>query len=81
MLLIKLNALFIIYRRSRQSWPVGGSPMLQADEYMLPYANVVGPDPSVEDMHMVLIVQGTRPDIPMRWKCDNVSIKKNINTL
>lgn len=51
--------------------------MLQADEYMLPYANLVGPDPSVDDMRLVLIVQGARPDIPMRWKCDNVS-KNNI---
>ncbi|XP_025409657.1 bone morphogenetic protein receptor type-1B isoform X1 [Sipha flava] len=58
-------------RRSRQSWPVGGSPMLQADEYMLPYANLVGSDPSVEDMRLVLMVQRARPDIPMRWKCDN----------
>ncbi|CAH1710576.1 bone morphogenetic protein receptor type-1B-like [Aphis gossypii] len=58
-------------RRSRQSWPIGGSPMLQADEYMLPYANLVGSDPSVEDMRLVLIVQGARPDIPIRWKCDN----------
>lgn len=47
--------------------------MLQADEYMLPYANLVGSDPSVEDMRLVLIVQGARPDIPIRWKCDNVS--------
>jgi hypothetical protein len=49
--------------------------MLQADEYMLPYANLVGSDPSVEDMRLVLIIQGARPDIPIRWKCDNVSIK------
>jgi hypothetical protein len=69
---------FIIFRRSRQSWPVGGSPMLQADEYMLPYANLVGSDPSVEDMRLVLMVQRARPDIPMRWKCDNVSIKENV---
>lgn len=47
--------------------------MLQADEYMLPYANMVGSDPSVEDMHIVLIIQEARPEIPMRWKCDNVS--------
>lgn len=48
--------------------------MLQADEYMLPYANLVGPDPSIEDMRFVLIVQGARPEVPMRWKCDNVSV-------
>lgn len=48
--------------------------MLQAEEYMLPYANLVGLDPSIEDMRVVLIKQGARPDIPMRWKCDNVSI-------
>lgn len=52
--------------------------MLQADEYLLPYANLVGSDPSIEDMHVVLIVQGARPEIPMRWKCDNVSIFENI---
>jgi len=52
--------------------------MLQADEYLLPYANLVGSDPSIEDMHVVLIVQGARPEIPMRWKCDNVSIFVNI---
>lgn len=52
--------------------------MLQTDEYMLPYANLVGSDPSVEDMRLVLIIQGARPDIPIRWKCDNVSII-NIN--
>lgn len=50
--------------------------MLQADEYMLPYANMVGSDPSVEDMHIVLIIQEARPEIPMRWKCDNVSLPK-----
>lgn len=60
-------------RRCRQGWPVGGSPMLQAEEYMLPYSNLVGPDPSVEDMRLVLMVQGARPDIPMRWRCDHVS--------
>lgn len=49
--------------------------MLQADEYMLPYANVVGSDPSVEDMRIVLFIQKVRPEIPMRWKCDNVSKK------
>lgn len=65
-----------IYRRSRQSWPVNGSPMLQADEYMLPYGNLVGSDPSIEDMRLVLIVQGARPDIPARWKHDNVSTNK-----
>lgn len=58
-------------RRSRQSWPVGGSPMLQTDEYMLPYANLVNSDPSIDDMRVVLVVQGSRPEIPMRWKCDN----------
>lgn len=52
--------------------------MLQADEYMLPYANLVGSDPSIEDMRLVLIVQGARPEIPMRWKCDNVRISKLI---
>lgn len=46
--------------------------MLQADEYMLPYANLVNSDPSVDDMRVVLIMQGSRPEIPMRWKCDNV---------
>lgn len=52
--------------------------MLQADEYMLPYSNLVGSDPSIEDMRLTLIVQGARPDIPMRWKCDNVRIIKLI---
>lgn len=67
--------LFIINRRTRQSWPVDGSPMLQADEYMLPYANLVGHDPSVEDMRVILN-EGTRPAIPIRWKFDKVSINK-----
>lgn len=49
--------------------------MLQAEEYMLPYANLVGHDPSVEDMRVILN-DGTRPDIPMRWKCDKVNINK-----
>lgn len=49
--------------------------MLQAEEYMLPYANLVGHDPSVEDMRVILN-EGTRPDIPMRWKYDNVNINK-----
>lgn len=54
--------------------------MLQADEYMLPYANLVGSDPSLEDMHLVLIIQGARPELPMRWKCDNVSLSLYIHT-
>jgi len=53
--------------------------MLQTDEYMLPYANLVNSDPSVDDMRVVLVVQGSRPEIPMRWKCDNVSIKTIFN--
>ncbi|XP_050525051.1 bone morphogenetic protein receptor type-1B-like [Daktulosphaira vitifoliae] len=63
--------LWELCRRCRQSWPVGGSPMLQVEDYILPYSNLVSPDPSIEDMRLVLIVQGARPDIPMRWRCDH----------
>lgn len=36
-------------------------------DYMLPYFDVVGVDPSEEEMRKVVCVDGARPTVPIRW--------------
>lgn len=38
-----------------------------AEEYALPYHDVVPSDPSFEDMHEVVCVQNLRPEVPAKW--------------
>ena len=39
----------------------------QCDDYQLPYYQHVPSDPSFDDMHQVVCVQGTRPEVSSRW--------------
>lgn len=41
-----------------------------AEEYKVPYYDVVPSDPSFEEMRKVVCVEGFRPSIPNRWTSD-----------
>lgn len=45
-----------------------------AEEYKIPYYDVVPSDPSFEDMRKVVYLDNYRPSIPNRWSSDNVSL-------
>lgn len=49
-----------------------GDRYLMVDDYQLPYFDCVPPDPSFDDMHEVVCMKGIRPEIPLRWHCDEV---------
>lgn len=49
-----------------------GSKYLLVDEYQLPYGDLVPPDPSFDDMHEVVCKKDLRPEIPLRWHCNEV---------
>ena len=38
-----------------------------AEEYLMPYQNMVPLDPSFEDMKKVVVVEKKRPPLPDRW--------------
>lgn len=57
-----------LYRCASES----GSKYLLVDDYQLPYGDLVPPDPSFDDMHEVVCKRGLRPDIPLRWHCNEV---------
>ena len=40
--------------------------------YRLPYSEIVGPDPSIEDMKKVVCEDNLRPNIPNSWSTDPV---------
>lgn len=44
-----------------------------AEEYKVPFHDVVPADPGFEDMRKVVCVDGYRPSIPNRWSSDPVS--------
>ena len=44
-----------------------------AEEYKLPYYDLVGSDPSFEDMKRLLCIQQVRPLVSNRWTGDMVS--------
>jgi len=44
-----------------------GDKIAQCDDYQLPYYQCVPSDPSFEDMHQVVCVSRTRPEVPARW--------------
>lgn len=43
-----------------------------AEEYKIPYYDVVPSDPSFEDMRKVVCTDNYRPSIPNRWSSDQV---------
>lgn len=51
-----------------------GGKITSAEDYALPYYDVVPSDPSFEDMRLVVCVKGIRPGIPERWERDTVSL-------
>ncbi|XP_041374334.1 activin receptor type-1-like isoform X2 [Gigantopelta aegis] len=46
-----------------------------AEEYKVPYWDLVPTDPSFEDMKKVVCVDQQRPVLPNRWACDPIMIK------
>jgi len=38
------------------------------EEYQLPYHDLVPPDPKLEEMRRVVVVEGQRPIIPNQWQ-------------
>lgn len=46
---------------------VGDKWGLHAEEYALPYSDVVPNDPTFDDMHAVVCVKQIRPPVPLRW--------------
>merc|ERR1719259_1367276 len=42
------------------------------EDYALPFHEMVLPDPGFEDMHKVVCIDQYRPQIPQRWKDDNI---------
>lgn len=45
-----------------------------AEEYRVPYYDVVPSDPGFEDMRKVVVLDNYRPSIPNRWSSDTVSL-------
>lgn len=46
---------------------------MEAEEYALPYHDVVPSDPSFDDMHLAVCVRGYRPHISTRWQHNQVT--------
>lgn len=46
-----------------------------AEEYKVPYYDVVPSDPGFDDMRKVVVVDNYRPSIPNRWSSDSVSLE------
>ncbi|KAK8732235.1 hypothetical protein OTU49_006983, partial [Cherax quadricarinatus] len=62
----------VLWEICRRCASESGDRYLSADEYQLPYFDSVPQDPSFDDMHEVVCVKGIRPDIPLRWHCNEV---------
>lgn len=52
-----------------------------AEEYKVPFYDVVPMDPSFEDMRKVVCIDNYRPSIPNRWSSDSVSLPCYISLL
>jgi len=44
------------------------------EDYALPFFDMVVPDPSFEEMHKVVSLDGYRPQIPKRWEEDKIML-------
>ncbi|KAG7159462.1 Bone morphogenetic protein receptor type-1B-like [Homarus americanus] len=62
----------VLWEIARRCASESGDGYLVADSYQLPYFNCVPPDPSFDDMHDVVCVKGIRPEIYLRWHCNEV---------
>jgi len=49
--------------------------LIEGTEFKLPYSDVVGLDPSLEEMQKVVCIQKIRPNIPSSWKKDHTLSK------
>lgn len=49
-----------------------------ADDYQVPFYDVVNADPSFDEMRKVVCGDGYRPEIPNRWSSDHVSKIYNV---
>lgn len=45
-----------------------------AEDYKVPFYDVVSSDPSFEEMRKIVCVDNYRPSVLNRWNSDNVSI-------
>lgn len=52
-----------------------------AEEYKVPYYDVVPSDPGFDDMRKVVVLDNYRPSIPNRWSSDSVSPFKFLLTI
>lgn len=59
----------VFWEMCRRCVTTGGGDKwgLHAEEYALPYNDVVPNDPTFEDMHAVVCVKQIRPPVPLRW--------------
>lgn len=60
----------VLWEMSRRC--ITGDKITTADDYALPYYDVVSSDPSFEDMVEVVCIKKIRPQIPLRWESDDV---------
>ncbi|XP_014257195.1 bone morphogenetic protein receptor type-1B isoform X2 [Cimex lectularius] len=65
----------VFWEMCRRCVTTGGGDKwgFQAEEYALPYNDVVPNDPSFDDMHLVVCVKQIRPQIPLRWRDHQVT--------
>ncbi|KAK7074138.1 hypothetical protein SK128_019423 [Halocaridina rubra] len=62
----------VLWEIARRCASDSGEKCIMAEEYKLPYFEHVPPDPSFEDMHFVVCAKVVRPDIPLRWHCNEI---------
>lgn len=65
-----------VYSLGLVFWELGRRTNLSGiyDEYQPPYYEMVDPDPSIEEMKMVVVDKKIRPSMPNRWQSSEVSI-------
>nr|UYR58228.1 thick veins 1 [Henosepilachna vigintioctopunctata] len=59
----------VLWEMSRRC--ITGDKITTADEYCVPYYDLVPSDPSFDDMLDVVCVKKLRPQIPLRWETDD----------
>lgn len=63
-----------IYSFALVMWEVCRRTSAYAEEYKVPYYDVVPSDPGFDDMRKVVVLDNYRPIIPNRWSSDTVRI-------
>ncbi|KAG0729925.1 Bone morphogenetic protein receptor type-1B [Chionoecetes opilio] len=62
----------VLWEIARRCASESGGKYLLVDEYQQPYDELVPPDPSFDDMHELVCKRGVRPELPLRWHCNEV---------